>query len=85
MLFLPKFYEKGRYLSNGKKIIHRFYKWFYNPYTGIKNTVENIASWNTGEILGTISVTEYDGLNLTVAEYDGLNLTVADYLRYHVV
>ena len=64
-----------------KKIINRFYKWFYNPLTGIKNTVENLCSWNMTEYFGTLTCAEYDDLALTVDDYDALNYTVEDYTK----
>lgn len=64
-----------------KKIINRFYKWFYNPLTGIKNTVENLCSWNMTEYFGTLTCAEYDALELTVGEYDALNYTIEDYMK----
>lgn len=68
------------YAMAGKKIIHRFYKWFYNPITGIKNTVENLASWSMTRILNTASVTDYNNAGLTVDEYYNTGYTVETYL-----
>lgn len=69
-----------KYAMLGKDIINRFWKWHYNPITGIKNTVTNISSWLATYFFKTLSVSEYEALNLSVEDYEALNLTTFDYL-----
>ena len=69
------------YAMIGKKVIERFYKWFYNPFTGLKNTVDMIASWCATEMFGTYSVSEYEALDLDVDGYEALDYTCRDYLE----
>lgn len=69
------------YAMIGKKVIEHFYKWFFNPFTGLKNTVANIASWCATETCGTYTVSEYDALNLSVTDYEALDYTVRKYLE----
>ncbi len=70
------------YLMIGKMIVHRYYKWFTNAMTGIKNTVENLHSWSITELFNTPTSAEYDELELTCEAFEELGLTVVEWLQY---
>lgn len=72
------------YATMSRDILKRWFKFAYvNPFTGLKNSIDNIHSWIVTNMLNATTINNYDAEEVSVEEYDAMNLTVIDYYRLY--